>query len=126
MEYNFTIVSKASKIKPVKQFKKGFQEVVVGIIGGVLFSIVLNTFKESNLLPSDVVIWFTVFGVVSAVVTMFSFKTAGVIFTLGWILGAWLLKGVLEPFDFMVYFWAPVLTLVARALLTIKKVISIN
>jgi len=110
----------------LKLFLKGFKEVLIGIIGGILFTVILNAFKESNLLPSNIVIWFTVFGVVSAIVTMFSFKTAGIVFTLGWILGAWLLKSVLEPFDFIVYFWAPVLTLALRVLLLVKRVVSGN
>ncbi len=108
----------------MKQILKGFKEVLIGIIGGVLFTVILNAFKECNTLPSNVVIWFTIFGILSAVITMFSFKTAGVIFILGWILGAWLLKSVMEPFDFIVYFWAPVLTLALRVLLLVKRVVS--
>jgi len=105
----------------VKQFNKGLQQVIIGIVSGILFNIILSAFKKSGILPSNVVIWFTVVGLVGSIVTMFSFKTAGVIFTLGWILGAWLLKSILEPFDFLVYFWAPIFILGIRTLFYVKK-----
>jgi len=50
------------------------------------------------------VIWFTVIGLISSIITIYSFQTAGIIFTLGWILGAWLLKNFMSNTDFLVYF----------------------
>ena len=52
---------------------------------------------------------------------MFSFQTAGFIFILGWIVGAWLLKDMLTPFDFVVYLGAPIVALVARVVLFFKR-----
>jgi hypothetical protein len=46
---------------------------------------------------------------------MISFATSGIIFTVGWIVGALILKDMLTTFDFVVYLVAPIVALVARA-----------
>jgi hypothetical protein len=108
----------------MKKFRRGIKEVVVGIVTGILFSIILSFFRNNGLIPSNLVIWFTIIGTVGTIITIFSFRTAGVVFTLGWILGAWLLKEIMTPDDFLLYFWAPVLTLVIRIIVFIMKITS--
>ena len=105
----------------MKKLNRGIKEIIVGLVGGLIFSAVLNFFKQSGVIPSNLVIWFTVIGLVSSIITIYSFQTAGVIFTLGWILGAWLLKNFMNNTDFLVYFWAPVATLVFRAYVVIRR-----
>ena len=102
-------------MKRFRKFKKGFVQVAIGIIGGIIISALLSWFAKDGLIPSDFVLAFTLVGFASSVVTVFSFKTAGVIFTLGWIAGAWLLKDMLSPFDFAVYILAPIVALAVRA-----------
>ena len=105
----------------MKKLRRGIKEIIVGLVGGLLFSAVLSFFTQSGLIPSNLVIWFTVIGLISAMITVFSFQTAGIVFTLGWILGAWLLKNLMSNTDFLVYFWAPVAALVFRAFVFIRK-----
>ena len=105
----------------MKKLNRGIKEIIVGLVGGLIFSTVLNFFKQSGVIPSNLVIWFTVIGLVSSIITIYSFQTAGIIFTLGWILGAWLLKNFMSNTDFLVYFWAPVATLAFRAYVVIRK-----
>ena len=105
----------------MKKLNKGIKEIIVGLAGGLIFSAVLNFFKQSGVIPSNLVIWFTVIGLVSSIITIYSFQTAGIVFTLGWILGAWLLKNFMSNTDFLVYFWAPAATLVFRAYVIIRK-----
>ena len=105
----------------MKRLSKGIKEIIAGLVGGLLFSAVLSFFQQSGLIPQNLVIWFTVIGLISSIITIFSFQTAGIIFTLGWILGAWLLKGFMSNTDFLVYFWAPVATLIFRAWIFLRK-----
>jgi hypothetical protein len=105
----------------MKKLNKGIKEIIVGLVGGLIFSAVLSFFQQSGIIPQNLVIWFTVIGLVSSIITIYSFQTAGVIFTLGWILGAWLLKNFMSNTDFLVYFWAPVATLVFRAYVVIRR-----
>ena len=108
----------------MKKFRRGIKEVIVGVIGGILFSVILSFFKESGLIPSHLVIWFTIVGAVGTIITIFSFRTAGIVFTFGWILGAWLLKGIMSPDNFLIYFWSPVATLVIRTIVFFMKIIA--
>jgi hypothetical protein len=107
----------------MKKLNRGIKEIIAGLVGGLLFSAVLSFFQQSGLIPQNLVIWFTVIGLISSIITIFSFQTAGIIFTLGWILGAWLLKGFMSNTDFLVYFWAPVATLIFRAWVFLRKTI---
>ena len=102
-------------------FQKGFSEVAIGIIGGIIISALLSGFAKDGLIPSNMVFLFTFVGFLGAIVLMFSFQTAGFIFILGWIVGAWLLKDMLTPFDFVVYLVAPIVALVARVVLFFKR-----
>jgi hypothetical protein len=44
----------------MKKLNKGIKEIIAGLVGGLLFSAVLNFFKQSGVIPSNLVIWFTV------------------------------------------------------------------
>lgn len=101
--------------------RQGIFEAVWGIIGGILISTLLKGFAQDGLIPSNIVILFTIVGFLAAIVTMFSFQAAGIIFTLGWIFGAFMLKDLLTPFDFTVYLVAPIVTLVVRAALFFRS-----
>ena len=105
----------------MNSFQKGFSGVATGIIGGIIISALLSGFAKDGLIPSNMVFLFTLVGFLGAIVLMFSFSTAGVIFTLGWIVGAWLLKDMLGTFDFIVYFVAPIIALVIRVVLFFKS-----
>ncbi len=105
----------------MKQFGTGLYEVIAGIILGIAISAILQSFREGNLIPSDMVFLFTAIGFVGSLITLFSFWKTGIVFTLGWILGAWLLKDALSTGDFIIYFVAPIVTLVIRGIVFIKK-----
>jgi uncharacterized membrane protein YeaQ/YmgE (transglycosylase-associated protein family) len=105
----------------MKNFQKGLEEVFAGIIGAILISAVLDGFKEDNLIPSGWVFLFSVVGFAGSMGTLFSVWKFGVVFTLGWIFGALLLKDVLSPLDFIVYLVAPITALVIRVIVFIRK-----
>jgi uncharacterized membrane protein YeaQ/YmgE (transglycosylase-associated protein family) len=105
----------------MRSLQWGLAEVFAGTIGAIVISAVLDGFEEDNLIPSSMVFLFTVIGFAGSVVTLFSFWKTGIIFTLGWIFGAFLLKDVLSPLDFIVYLVAPITALVIRAIVFIRR-----
>jgi len=105
----------------LNNFKEGFIQVAIGIICSIIISALLRGFAEDELIPSSMVFMFTLAGFLGAIILMLSFKTAGVIFTIGWIVGAFMLKDMLSPFDFVVYLVAPIAALVVRAVLFFKR-----
>ena len=103
-------------------FQRGIGEAVTGIVGSIILSAVLSSFAEDGLIPSYMVFGFAAAGFLGAIVLMFSFGAAGILFTFGWIVGAVLLKDMLSNFAFIVYIVAPILALVIRIALSIKKI----
>jgi len=101
----------------MNDFRKGFREVAIGIIAGVIISALLRGFAQDGLIPSYMVFLFTFCGLLGAIALMLSFATSGIIFTGGWIVGALILKDMLTTFDFVVYLVAPIVALVARGVL---------
>jgi hypothetical protein len=102
-------------------FQRGMSEAVTGIVGSIIFSIILSSFAEEGLIPFSMVLCFTVAGLFAAIILMFSFKTTGVLFTIGWIVGALLLRDMLGTFDFIVYLVAPIVALVIRLVFFFKS-----
>jgi len=101
-------------------FQRGLEQAVAGVIGGILINAILAGFAKDGLIPSHLVISFTVAGFLGSVLLMFSFKTTGVVFTLGWIFGAFMLKDLFGPIDFIVYLVAPIAALIVRAVAFFK------
>ena len=102
-------------------FTEGFKEAVIGIIGAIIISALLTGFAEEGLIPSYLVILFTIVGFLGAIALFLSRKAAGVIFTLGWIVGALMLKDLLGPTDFVIYLVVPIVALVIGVALFFKR-----
>ncbi len=102
-------------------FQRGMKEAIAGIIGGIIIYALLTESAKDGLIPSNYVILFTIAGFLSSILLMFSFATTGIIFTLGWIFGAFLLKDILGTFDFVVYLVAPIVALIIRAYFYFKE-----
>jgi hypothetical protein len=98
----------------VNQFERGFQEVTAGIVGGIVFSAILAAFAQDGAIPTGMVLLFTLVGILGTVATIKSYRKSGFVFTIGWIVGAWLLKDAMDTAAFLVYFIIPIAVLVAR------------
>jgi ABC-type Na+ efflux pump permease subunit len=96
-------------------------EAITGIVGSIVIGTILSSFAKDGLIPSYMVFWITAAGFLGAIVLMFSFSITGVVFTLGWIVGAWLLKDMLGTVDFIIYLVAPIVALIIRAVLFFKS-----
>lgn len=101
-------------------FKEGFVEAVIGIIGGIVINGILAAFAKDGLIPSYLVILFTIAGFLGAIALFFTFKTTGFIFTLGWIAGAVVLKDLLGPIEFIVYLIFPIAALVVGVIIAVR------
>jgi hypothetical protein len=98
----------------VDQFGRGFQEVAGGIIGGVVFFAILAAFAQDGAIPTGMVLLFTLVGILGTVATINSYRKSGFVFTIGWIIGAWLLKDAMDTTAFLVYFIIPIAVMIVR------------
>jgi hypothetical protein len=101
-------------------FQRGFVEAVTGIIGGIIISALLAAFAEEGLIPSFLVILFTIVGFLASIALFFTFRFSGIVFTLGWIIGAVMLKDLLGPTEFIFYLVSPIVALIIGVVLLIK------
>lgn len=85
------------------QFGRGFQEVAAGIIGGVVFSAILGAFAQDEAIPTSTILLFTLVGILGTVATINSYRKSVFVFTIRWIIGAWLLKDAMDTTAFLVF-----------------------
>lgn len=105
----------------MSQFKKGYQQVMEGIIGGIIVATLLQALAQDGLIPTSFVWLFVVVGIAANIITIDSYRIAGTVYTIGWITGAVILKDVLDPVDFIFYIVIPSIILAFRAWQVIQK-----
>ncbi len=110
-----------NKQRRMNNFKEGFVGAIFGIIGAIVFSAILSSLAQDKTIPHDYIWIFTAIGIASTISTFFIFKTAGFLFNIGWIIGAWLLKDAMDTGTFLVFFVAPIIILIIRIVLLFKS-----
>ena len=105
----------------MQDFKQGLVEAIVGIIGAIVFSAIITQFKQDETIPQNYIWIFTLIGLAGTISTIFIFKTAGFLFNIGWIIGAWILKDAMDTGMFMLFFIAPIVVLVLRIIFLFKS-----
>ena len=101
-------------------FQKGFVEAVVGIVGAAIISALLAGLAEDGLIPSYVAVAFSIVGFLGSIALFFTFRVSGIVFTLGWIVGAVMLRDLLGPAEFIGYLVSPIAALIIGVVLLVK------
>lgn len=101
-------------------FEEGLIGAIVGIVGAIIFSSIASSFAQDEKLKDSIWI-FTAIGLASTISTIFIFKTAGFLFNIGWIIGAWLLKDAVDTSTFLIFFIAPIVILILRIFFLVKN-----
>ncbi|GEM_PF-672665 len=110
-----------SSKNPLKKFRKGILGIITEIVTSFVFGFLMTLFAKDQLIGSDVVLVFILIGFVGSIGLMFSLKSRGFVFLIGWIIAAWLLKGLFNGFDFVVYLVVPIAVLVLRTFFFFRK-----
>ncbi len=106
---------------PLRKFQTGVLGIITEIVTSFIFSFLLTLFAKDQAAGSDVVVAFILMGFVGSIGLMFFFQNRGFVFLIGWLITAWLLRGLFSPFYFAVYFAAPIVALVLRTLFFFRK-----
>jgi hypothetical protein len=101
-------------------FQAVAQEIIGGIIVGIIYAWGLDTIQEMPDLPSGSVVIYTLFGVAISIAltlaTIEHLQVMGFTYLLGWIGGGLLLRDMFStPFDWLIYIIVPVLLLGFKA-----------
>jgi hypothetical protein len=105
----------------MKKIRKGLAAAIISVVTGVILSAVVAALAQHEVIPSYSPL---VFGIVRFIVNIFlirSFQKAGILYTLGWLGGTWLLRDAMGEIDLIFNIAGPILVLIIRAWLTIRS-----
>jgi len=105
----------------MNRLQKGMAEATTGIVLGTMLTIMVDAFAKDGTLPSYFVLLFGLFSVIGNIVTIKSFQYAGVLYTVGWLIGSWIMRDILSPVDIVFNIAAPIVILILRAYFWIKN-----
>lgn len=94
----------------------GIKRAIGEIVSGIVTSAIVNAFVSSGLLPSGYVFLFGLINMIGTITLILSMPYWGVTYTLGWILGVYLMAqseliGILEV---IIYLGVPIAVLIFR------------
>jgi hypothetical protein len=107
----------------MKKFRVGLKQVIIEIILGFLTPVILKLPVYTGLVPKETIIWIDLIIVVLNIIMIFSMRSWGIIYTLGWLLGSFVFMelGLLDTLSILLYIAAPIALLALRLVLFILK-----
>ena len=104
----------------VNKIQKGLVEAIIGIVLGVILITTVNSFAQDGTLPKYFVWLFGLFSFVANIATLNYFRFAGVLYSIGWLIGSWLVISLLSPIDIAFNIVGPIIILILRVWFWIK------
>jgi hypothetical protein len=107
----------------MKKFSVGLIQVIIQIILGFLTPLIIKLPVYTGLVSKDALPWIDLIIVALNIVMIFSMRSWGLIYTLGWLLGSFvfLQLGLLDTTSILEYIVAPVALLFLRLILFVFK-----
>lgn len=94
---------------------KGIKEAITGIVMGFLLTTIVDSFVKDGLLPGYSKWFFVLIGIVGGIGIIKLFRSEGVLYLIGWVIGSWLLRDLFGPADYAFYIVVPIVILVIKA-----------
>jgi hypothetical protein len=104
----------------MNKLQQGIAESITGIVVGLMLTTIIVSFAEDGILP-DYFVW--LFGLVSIViniVTINSFRYTGLLYTIGWLIGAILMKDILGTVGIIFNIAGPIVIIILRIIFWFK------
>ena len=105
----------------MKKAKKGLLQAVIGIVVGILITFIISYLADKGIVPEYAVTIYTVLNAILSLITINSMRTAGTLYTIGWLVGAFLFKDMFSPLDLVFNIVAPVCILIYRFTRKVKR-----
>ncbi len=108
----------------MNEIQKGLAEAIIGIVMGIMLITIVGAFAEDGYIPKYFVWLFGLFSIIANITTIHSFRYAGLLYTIGWLLGSLLLRDLLGPADIVFNVVGPIVILILRVWFWIKDIRS--
>lgn len=89
-------------------------EAFSGAVIGFALAAIIDSFAKDGLIPWYIQGLFSLAGILGSLGTINQFKSIGILYIIGWIIGSWLLKDLLGPVDFVLLIVVPIAIIVVR------------
>ncbi len=112
----------------MKKFKLGLKQILIEVVTGFLTTLVLNALSNAGFLPENIALFVNIFLIVSNIILAMSMLSWGLFYTVGWLIGSLIFfeAGMLGSWDFILYIILPLIVIVARITIMLKKSIRVR
>jgi hypothetical protein len=107
----------------MKKLKSGLGQAVSSTLIGLVIVALVGFLTRKGLIPGYSIILLSIFNILASLLTMTKMRRWGLFYTFGWLAGAFIFNalGLLGTADFIFNIVVPIMILILRVVLTIKK-----
>lgn len=105
----------------MNKIQKGLVEAITGIVLGIILMTTVNAFAQDGALPKYFVWLFGLLSFVANIVTLNNLRFAGLLYSIGWLIGSWLVISLLSPIDIAFNVVGPIIIIILRIWFWIKS-----
>jgi len=100
----------------MRSLEYGYKRAISEIVSGAIISIVISTLVQSGLLDKSLIIYFKVLNFLALIGLIMVVPYWGTGYLLGWLFGLLVMaqSGLVNIFDFIIYFGIPLVVLIIR------------
>lgn len=116
-------ISSMGKVKKLKKFKVGLKQIIIEVCTGLVTTLVLNWLSNADILPENFTLYFNIFLIIGNILLAKSMLSWGIFYTIGWLIGSFIFFefGLLGTGDFILYIVLPIIVIIARFTLALRK-----
>ena len=110
----------------MKKIGKGFRAIVLGVIGSLILTAVINLLARNNVIPQDFVTAYGIISLVGSIITVGTMRSWGFSYTAGWFGGSWIFYalGFYSPLQIALNIVAPVAMTLFRLVWWVKRKVA--
>jgi len=108
----------------MNKIQNAIAEAITGALLGSILMITVNAFAKDGTLPQYFVWLFGLFSFVANVVALNKLRFAGLLYSIGWLIGSWLFISLLSPIDIAFNIAGPIIIIILRVSFWIKSASS--
>jgi len=108
----------------MKKFQNGLVESIMGVVVGIVLTAMIAEFTKTGVLPGYSTWVFGLFSIIASIALINSLQYAGALYTIGWLLGALLLKDSMSTVDKIFNMGGPILVIILRIYFGIRSIQS--
>lgn len=105
----------------MNKIQKGLVEAITGIVLGIILITTVSALAQDGTLPKYFVWLFGLFSFVANIVSLNNLRFAGLLYSIGWLIGSWLVISLLGPIDIAFNIVGPIIIITLRIWFWIKS-----